>query len=259
MAGAAHPRIGWLCGLVALAISCAHSRAGDGLTPAQAGATARHAETAKVPTADAIVDEYFTARGGRAALEDLRHVVRLGEATFFLPQGEFHGTYRTCVGYPDRVMVEIDAGPVQVLEAIAAGRGHLCDRATRRCDQAGERKTQELAGTAREANRELLYEQDLWGEGTVEQDGDVWVVRSAGDEPTTYRFSRDTRLLVSKSRGNYTRRYDDWRRVEGVMFPFAIDDFVDDRLSVRVRLREIHQPPSLDEAWCGAELRALAR
>jgi hypothetical protein len=79
------------------------------------------------PTAQEVHDRYVASRGGSQALNAMAAVERMGWISVSGgSDGLLAGAYHTCIRYPDRVAIEIDAGPWQVAEALRAAEAVEC-------------------------------------------------------------------------------------------------------------------------------------
>lgn len=202
-------------------------------------------------TAADVVNRYFSARGGRRSLERLCSVEREGIITFYLADGIHKGRYYTCLEYPHNAIIEIETNRLNYREMLlhgAAFRYSYTDSHWRRCDK---KKLAELTETALVANRELLYEAKHWQQATVAmvENGITVVADPLQSTQVKYRFSSATGLLVSKSRMHRERVYGDWRRVDDIQFPFAIDDFALGELAQSIRLNHLAHGLTLDHVW----------
>lgn len=167
---------------------------------------------------------------------------RSGRIEISSPTGEISGPYRTCVAYPDTGYVHIQAGPMSVEEAVVRGNALLCARDFAECRRAPSDKAAELQITAREANRELLFEVDRWkGVPSVRETSSTWELEAVDSREgaTTYTFDRHSGLLFEKRRRGQRRRYEDWRAVGNILVPFRITDVIDGRPIIRVTLDSV--------------------
>ncbi len=186
-----------------------------------------------------VVERHLARQGGRDRLAALAGIRREGTISMTSPSGELRGAYRTCVAYPGAGYVEIDAGPMIVAEAIDGGKAVVCARGFQDCRDAPADKAAELAATAREANRELLFEVERWsGTPSLRETPARWELEvvDAREGPTAYAFDRGSGLLAEKRRGAKTRRYEDWRSIDGVVIPFRITDTIEGGPTIAVTL-----------------------
>lgn len=155
---------------------------------AQDGVRVRAADVTP-PTAEAIFDAYLRARGGEDALNSLGAIERIGWISTFMGDGGLQaGTYHTCIRYPDRIAIEIDAGAFQLAQAVRADGAVECSRGFAACRPASKEVANQLIDTARHANKDLLDKKDLWRAAAVtplwtEQRG-VWPPRAPGRNST---------------------------------------------------------------------------
>lgn len=201
------------------------------------------------------VARHIDACGGRSALENLNTLERRGDIVFYLQEGNCQGSYYTRVAYPDKALIHIDAGNIQIHQGLVQGTAFHFDTSANNWIESGTETSVELAETARVANREILYEESQWRNGSIGADGEYILVcgKPVRGQQTLYRFSRQSGLLVSKSRGDRMRRYGEWRNVQGMRFPFAIDDYKAGKCIQRIRLNQIRHGISLNDDWDGLE------
>ncbi len=230
--------------IVAVAVACASACAGSSAGRGGPG----DAEAA------AVVERHLEAQGGRAALESLKVVERTGALEVFLGAGGGAGVYRTCVVYPGAAVVSVDAGVVQVAEMIREDGAWMCSVDFGDCQVAHAQKADALATFAREDNRELIFEVDRWVSASVSRDpGGIEIRASTGTGGATYRFEAEGGLLVERREGDRSRRYLDWRPVEGIAFPHVIEEYDGETLMTRLRLFEIVVSEHPSE-WCQGRL-----
>ena len=67
-----------------------------------------------------------------------------------------------------------------------------------------------------------------------------------------YVFAPDGGLL-EQGKGQRLRRYGDWRLVNGVRFPFEIDDYYDGQPRFLEKLADVTSSAKLS-SWCAAHL-----
>lgn len=205
------------------------------------------------PSASKIVDAYLQARGGKAALEDIAVIERSGWITADIGQGRLQsGTYHTCIRYPDRIAIEIDAGPWQLAQALHKDGAVECERAFRNCRPASAETAKELADTARNANKDLLDNEAAWRAAKVSSAGSAaWRLTLNAPAARWAEFDQATGHLRWMGRG--ARRFGQWRTIEGVAIPFRIEDYgvegADRAWADTVQLTEVRitQTPS---SWC---------
>ncbi len=206
-------------------------------------------------SAQEIVERYLEARGGRQALERLSAVERIGAVTVYYGDGFEDGVYRTCVAYPDQGLVSIETDVLKVADMLRLDGAFSCEPGFYSCTDAHPRTARELEQTAREANRELLFEHKRWLEApTVTSRGeDVLVEAELPEGPVSYLFSAATGLLQEKRKGQQRRVYADWRTVSGVLFPFVIEDHFDGKRVLRISVADITVSDQL-QGWCARKL-----
>jgi len=207
------------------------------------------------PSAQAVYDRYLEARGGQAALDSMRVVERIGWISVDTgANGLLAGSYHTCLRFPDRVAIEIDAGPWQVAQALRADGAFECDAGFTACRPASGAVTQDLTETAAHANKDLLERASAWAAGavTATNDGRAWRVSIA--EERWAEFDRGDGRLRALGVGERWRRLGQWRAVEGVTFPHRLEDFMrqsdgdsDWRNTVQLREVRVAETPS---PWC---------
>lgn len=194
---------------------------------------------------------HLEARGGVAALQAMKVIEREGTFTAQAdPQA--HGSYHTCIRYPDRVAVDIDAGPVQIHQVLGDHGAFECDALFSKCKLAGPEEAHELTLTAQQANREEL-EEHLPTDGSIvllREDGRVvGYSYGSGEKFKASEFSPDTGLKRVVKSGERERHYSDWKDAGGVLFPMQIDDYDGGEKAVTVALTRatLSDKPS---AWC---------
>lgn len=208
-----------------------------------------------MPSATSLIDRYLETRGGQAALDRLQVVERIGWISVDAGDGGLMaGSYHTCVRYPDRVAIEIDAAPWRVAQALRADAAYECAPGFTHCRHAGAEAVAELEETARFANKDLLDHIDAWraGEVSASEDGRAW--RITIDAGRWAEFDRMTGHLHVIGVDDRWRRLGQWREVEGVTFPHRLEDYLRSgtgRPEWRntVQLREIHVA-HMPSAWC---------
>jgi len=209
------------------------------------------------PTPESLRARHLEARGGVAALQAMKVIEREGTITFHADAAA-HGSYHTCIRYPDRVAIDIDAGPVQVHQVLGDHDALECTADFSRCRFAGPELKQELTLTAQQANREELDEH-LPADGSVElirKDGVVVGYRyGSGDHAKASQFAPDTGLKTVVISGNRERHYADWKDAGGVLFPMTIDDYDAGEKAITVSLTRatLGDKPS---DWCQSRFGA---
>jgi len=196
---------------------------------------------ASSPTPQSIVSSALNRQGGELQISRLTGLKRVGTMVAFGPHGRSEGTYETCVIYPSVAMVSISAGSIFVLEGLCKGKSISCPEPSF-CTPASPEKAEELAKTATEANRELLFERSRWSwAATAEDNTDFWTIRASDTREgvVVYRFSKTTGLLASKSRGERSREYLDWRPLGGIRLPFELVDEVEGRPVFHIKLARV--------------------
>lgn len=209
----------------------------------------------------ALAERHLDARGGRAALQGLKVIERNGSLTFHGATPEIQGTYHTCVQYPDRVAVDVSAGPVQVHQVLGDFGALECDATFTACSPAQESVAKELRDTARVANREELEESIPEGvtvepilQGTIQ----VGYQYRKGDRIVEEEYSPETGLLRRRRNGERERLYGDWRSLGGkggkegkgeLLLPMRIEDFQDGKRSVTTALTSATHT-EIPSEWC---------
>lgn len=211
-----------------------------------------------------LAQRHLEARGGRAALQGLKVVERSGSLTVHGASPEIQGTYHTCVRYPDRVAVDVNAGPVQVHQVLGDFGALECDATFTACSPARESIAEELRKTARVANREELDESIPEGvtvEPIVQGSAPVGYRYRKSDQIVEEEFSPETGLLRRRRNGPRERLYGDWKDiggmggVGGVLLPMRIEDFQDGRRSVTTALTSATHTDTPSE-WCSQRFAA---
>jgi hypothetical protein len=217
---------------------------------------AEQAPTVAAPTADAIFDAYLRARGGEKALMGLAAIERIGWISADTGEhGLQAGTYHTCIRYPDRIAIEIDAGAWHLAQALRADGAVECARGFQACRPASKDIARELLDTARHANKDLIAKAAAWRAAAVTSsvDGTAWRLTLPGADGNWVEFDRANGHLRWLGRGARTRRLGQWRMIESVSIPFRLEDYVaegsDRAWADTVQLREvlITVKPS---SWC---------
>lgn len=208
------------------------------------------------PGASDIYDAYLRARGGEAALTGLAVIEREGWISVSAGEaGLLAGSYHTCLHYPDRVAIEIDAGPWRVAQALRADGAVECGPGFRACRPASDDVANELRETAAHANKDLLDEASAWRAALVTPtvDGLAWRLRLAEDGARWAEFMRDGGQLRALGIGPRVRHLRQWQVVSGVSLPYRLEDYTAASGEViwtnTVQLREarISTAPS---QWC---------
>lgn len=205
-----------------------------------------------------LAQRHLDARGGRAALQELKVVERNGTLTVHGATPEIQGTYHTCVQYPDRVAVDVSAGPVQVHQVLGDFGALECDATFTTCSPAQESVAKELRDTAQVANREELSESIPEGvtvEPILQGTTQVGYRYRKDDRIVEEEFAPETGLLRRRRNGERERLYGDWRSIGaeggkgGVLLPMRIEDFQDGKRSVTTALTSATHTDSPSE-WC---------
>lgn len=206
----------------------------------------------------ALAQRHLEARGGSAALQGLKVIERNGSLTVHGATPEIKGTYHTCVQYPDRVAVDVNAGPVQVHQVLGDFGALECDATFTACSPAQESVAEELRKTARVANREELDESIPEGvtvEPILQATTEVGYRYRKDDRIVEEEFSPETGLLRRRRNGERERLYGDWRSIggkggmRGVLLPMRIEDFQDGKRTVTTTLTSATHTDSPSE-WC---------
>jgi|CXWL01.1.fsa_nt_gi hypothetical protein len=216
---------------------------------------AAHEPGEAAPSASSIFERYLSGRGGQAAFDGLAVIERQGWISVDTgPEtGLLAGAYHTCLRYPDRVAIEISAGPWQVAQALRAAGAVECDPGFAACRPATDAVRDELIDTASHANKDLLDRADAWRAATVtpSADGQAW--RLSIDGERWAEFARDDGRLRALGIGARWRRLGQWRAVEAMTFPRRLEDFAlqhgesEWRNTVHLRDVRVSAAPS---AWC---------
>lgn len=199
-----------------------------------------------------LAQRHLDARGGRAALQGLKVVERIGSLTFHGATPEIQGTYHTCVQYPDRVAVDVDAGPVQVHQVLGDFGALECDATFTTCAPAKDDVAAELRKTGQVANREELEEsipKEAAIEPILEGTAPVGYRYRKEDRIVEEEFSPETGLLRRRRNGPKERRYGDWKDIGGVLLPMRIEDFQDGKRSVTTVLTSATHTDRPSD-WC---------
>lgn len=163
--------------------------------------------------------------------------------------------YHTCIRYPDRIAIEIDAGPWQPAQALREDGAVECERGFRNCRPASAETAKDLADTARTANKDLLDNEAAWRAAKVSSapGGTAWRLTLNAPAAHWAEFDHATGHLHWMGRGDRTRRFGQWRTIEGVAIPFRLKDYgvegADRAWADTVQLSEVRitQTPS---SWC---------
>lgn len=203
-------------------------------------------------------ERHIETRGGRAALEHLKVVERVGIFTFHGMTPAATGTYHTCVRYNDRAVIDIDAGPVQIHQVLGEHGPLECDISFKNCSAATPDVITDLQGTAQMANREELEKQPPSNalpisKGTVQ----VGYRYTKGDQDIEEEYAPDTGLLRRIKSGSKERHYSDYRDAGGVLIPMSIEDYRDNIkvVGIALTLASHTQEPS---PWCTQRFAAKA-
>lgn len=216
--------------------------------------------SASDPSPDDLLQRHIDARGGRAALEALKVVERFGAFTFHGIEPPAEGKYHTCIRYPDRVAIDIDAGPVQVHQVLGDHAALECDRTFESCSPAPPPVEEELRSTAREANREELYDEvpaNTPFELLYEGGGAVGYRYQKDERMVELEFDPESGLGRRRKVGPRERWYSDWKDAGGVLLPMLLEDFEDGEPTVTVELAWAKHTATPSE-WCLARFGASA-
>lgn len=212
----------------------------------------------------ALAQRHIEARGGISTLQGLKVIERIGSLTVHGATPEIQGTYHTCVQYPDRVAVDVNAGPVQVHQVLGDFGALECDATFTTCSPAQESVAEELRKTARVANREELDESIPEGvsvEPILQATTQVGYRYRKDRRTVAEEFSPETGLLRRRRNGERERFYSDWRSIGGkdgkgeVLLPMRIEDFQDGKRSVTTVLTSATHTDSPSE-WCSKRFSA---
>lgn len=215
------------------------------------------AEHAPRPAPDAVFEAYLRVRGGQAALESMVVVERIGSiAVEAGGAGLLAGTYHTCLRYPDRVAIEIDAGPWQLAQALRAEGAVACRPGFTDCVAADQALSDELTATARDANKELLRDAHRWHKARVTptSDGQGWRLTLTTDGRWA-EFDKHDGSLVAEGGRDHWRRYSRWRPTGQVRIAHRLEDYAatpsgpEWKNTVQLETVTVSDHPS---AWCAA-------
>jgi hypothetical protein len=165
------------------------------------------------------------------------------------------GPYHTCIRYPDRIAIEIDAGAWQLAQVLKRTGAFECDRGYVACKPASSDLANELADTARFANKDYLEEAEKWRRAIVSLSGDgtAWRLTLAVGKGRWAEFDRAGGHLRWSGNSRRARRYGDWCVVEGISIPVRLEDYQIEqadrawRSTVQLNEVRISDKPS---AWC---------
>lgn len=212
------------------------------------------------PSPENLLQRHIDARGGRAALEGLKVIERFGSFTFHGIEPAAEGTYHTCIRYPDRVVIDIDAGPVQVHQVLVENGALECEKGFEACSRARPAVEEELEGTAREANREELYGGAPAGapvELLYENNVAIGYRYQKDDRSVEVEFDPDTGLQRRRMVGSRERHYRNWEDAGGVLLPMLIEDFENGKRTVTIELASARHTDT-PSGWCSARFGARA-
>jgi predicted aspartyl protease len=194
------------------------------------------------PDAQAVLDDWATAMGGRDAIAALGELHAKGTYS----KGGMMGTIELWITPRGERREEITLGPLREIRVFDGTHGWLVDR---------NREVRELAGFELDDQRALAF-RETWAPllldrraGTVSRDGEALVLSpEGGNRPETVTFDRGTKLPATFVRRDSekmrTTRYSDWNVVEGVKLPFTIREETgnpNDRVTIHwTRLERAH-------------------
>jgi hypothetical protein len=209
---------------------------------------------AEMPTATAVFDTYLKSRGGEKALARIAAIERIGWiATDAGDAGLLSGTYQTCIRYPDRLAIEIDAGKWRLAQTLRVDGPFECDQGFKNCRRASDNVAKELVDTARHANKDFLSNANAWrvAKVTTAGDGKSWQLTLANGDWAEFDQADGSLRWIGK--GDRARRLSEWRMIKGVSIPFRLEDYriegVDRTWQNTVHLKDVRitaQPSS----WC---------
>ena len=205
---------------------------------------------------DEVFDRYMQARGGEAALAGMRVIERIGWIAVSAGKaGLLAGSYHTCLRYPDRVAIEIDAGPWQLAQTLRTGGTFECSAGFRECKPASGEIARELRDTALRANKELLSNKDAWRSARIAPGRDAQSIRL--DTQTGHgkwaEFDKRNGHLIAEGDESHWRRFGQWRDVGGIHVAHRLEDYATPngewRNTVQLQHVVLSAQPS---AWCVA-------
>lgn len=208
------------------------------------------------PSAAAVFDQYVRSRGGQSALERLPAIERIGSIVAEIGLGRYAtGPYHTCIRYPDRIAIEIDAGVWQLAQTLKRDGAFECEHGYAACKPAAPDLAKQLADTARFANKDFLEEAGKWRNANVSLSGDgtAWRLTLADGKGRWAEFDRAEGQLRWEGSARRARRYGDWRVTDGISIPFRLEDYQIEhfdrawRSTVQLSEVRISDKPS---AWC---------
>ena len=206
---------------------------------------------ANTPSLREALDTHIEKVGGREALQSLIVIEREGRFVLEKDGQSYAGSYHTCVHYPHRVAIAIDAGPVQVHQVLGHNGALECGPGFSECQTANEHIAMDLVDTAKVANREQLYM-------VLPAAGEYDVVDSKDSVEFNYElhsilrgieFYKGTGLIRSLRFNTKIRRLEDWRAVGSVMLPFSIIDRDGENEKVSVSLSTV-EATGRPTSWC---------
>jgi hypothetical protein len=167
------------------------------------------------------------------------------------PQGLLAGSYHTCLRYPDRVAIEIDAGAWQLAQALRADGAFECAKGFQNCNPASAEVADELRDTALHANKDLLDKSEEWRAASVQSsiDGRAW--RLVLPSSSWAEFDRVSGHLRGLGKGDRQRHLHQWQTVGDVTLPLRLEDYLGDDLvwANTVQLKEVTITDTPSQ-WC---------
>ncbi|GAM97311.1 hypothetical protein U91I_00936 [alpha proteobacterium U9-1i] len=176
------------------------------------------------------------------------------------PNGLLAGSYHTCIRYPDRVTIEIDAGQWQVAQTLRGDGAFECEARFENCRVASDAVREELTSTASQANKDMLDRAAEWRAAAVSLsiDGRAW--RLTLKDGWWAEVARDDGRLRGLGVSERMRRLGQWRAISGMTFPHRLEDYLiqpngdfEWRNTVHLRDIRVSETPS---AWCTARFGA---
>lgn len=210
--------------------------------------------------ARALVNRAVEAHGGLEALQAVKRFVADADTVLATPDGDMSAKTRTYVEYPDHVRVDATLGEVHLSQVYAAGRGWMKDPGGVR--EAPPEVLAEFRASARRDPVTLLL-QAATGASPVslgpEEGFEGRVVRPvivAGDggapvriyiDPDSGRIARLAYEVRADRTFQAEERFDDYRAIDGVSFPFKATVVRDGLVVVERTLTALRVNPTLAE------------
>lgn len=205
---------------LAALVACAPTPTPRAQTPATTVVVSGPPLATVAPDAQAILDDWANAMGGREAVAAVGAIHAKGT----YEKGGMSGTIELWITPRGERREEIALGPLKEVRVFDGTQGWLVDRNREVRELAGFELDDQLALAFRESWAPLLLDRRA---GSVSRDGDKLVLAPAGGKrPETVTFDRGTKLPETFVRrdGEKQRmtRYADWNLVDGVKLPFTV-------------------------------------